>query len=105
MSLRGVVLAGLILVTAAVAGQSDAQMLGRASCGASTCHGGVVDRGAPWRHAMTKWMAEDPHVGAGLLLMDSDSQRIAAQLDHRLPCPPRARRLQVPRSATATLPE
>lgn len=57
--------------------------VGRASCGASTCHGGVIDRGPHWRSALTRWAAEDPHAGAGLVLLNSLSEQIVLSLNGR----------------------
>lgn len=61
--------------------RDQASYLGRASCAASTCHGGVIDRGPSWRHALSRWVAEDPHAGAGLVLLGSLSEDIVFSLD------------------------
>lgn len=58
-------------------------LLGRASCAASTCHGGVIDQGPKWNHAFSTWAALDPHAGAGLLLRDDDSRSIVLRLEPR----------------------
>lgn len=55
--------------------------LGNTSCATSTCHGGVIGQGPPWSHSLSTWAANDPHAGAGLLLLDEDSRKIASRLD------------------------
>lgn len=57
------------------------QYVGRSSCASATCHGGPVGNGPSWNHALTKWLATDPHAGAGLLLRDEDSRVIVTQLE------------------------
>jgi hypothetical protein len=64
--------------------ESQAEYLGRASCAASTCHGGVIDRGPSWRHALSRWVAEDPHAGAGLVLLGRLSETIVFSLDRSI---------------------
>ena len=59
---------------------ADSTLLGRASCAANTCHGGVVGRGADWRSSLSRWMVEDPHVHAGTILNDAVSDRIIVTL-------------------------
>ncbi len=54
---------------------------GAQSCASSTCHGGVVDRGPAWRHSLTRWVAEDPHADAGLVLYNDLSAAIVFALD------------------------
>ena len=49
-------------------------LLGRAACATSTCHGGVIGQGPKWNHSLSTWIAKDPHAGAGLLLRDEDSR-------------------------------
>ncbi len=56
-------------------------IVGRAACGTSTCHGGVIDRGPAWNHSLSTWVANDPHAGAGMLLRDADSRAIVERLD------------------------
>ena len=70
-----------IIFWEAVADGQESPLVGRASCAASTCHGGAVDRGPAWNHALTKWLAQDPHAGAGLLLRDEDSRAIVTALE------------------------
>lgn len=66
--------------TMTVAAEREAY-LGTASCAASTCHGGVIDRGPSWNHSFSTWLANDPHAGAGLLLRDDDSRQIVERLE------------------------
>ena len=58
-----------------------ADPIGSASCAASTCHGGVIDRGPSWNHSFSTWLAKDSHAGAGRLLRDEDSRAIVNRLD------------------------
>ena len=60
---------------------AEPTFVGSSSCATSTCHGGVIDQGPAWNHAASKWMANDPHRGAGLLLLDDDSRAIVQRLD------------------------
>ncbi len=64
-----------------VHGQREPGMLGRASCAASTCHGGVIDRGPSWKFSLTRWANDDPHASAGLLLYNELSEKIIGVLD------------------------
>lgn len=64
----------------AAAQKPSSAYIGRSSCGASTCHGNVLDRGPAWRSSVTRWSAEDPHAGAGLVLLNPLSTRIVEAL-------------------------
>lgn len=74
----------LVLGPSAAIGQSEPEFIGRASCAASTCHGGVIERGPPWRYALSRWVAEDPHAGAGLALLGELSESIVMALDPKI---------------------
>lgn len=54
--------------------------VGRASCAAATCHGGVVDSSASWHSSSTVWEARDPHAHAGMRLQEPLAQRMIAAL-------------------------
>lgn len=75
------------LLPAGAAAQSDAgdpgrdQLLGQASCAASTCHGGAVGRGPIWRQSLSRFVTADPHARAGLALLNDRSHEIVATLD------------------------
>ena len=60
---------------------AEPTFIGSSSCATSTCHGGVIDQGPAWNHSYSKWMASDPHRGAGLLLLDDDSRAIVERLN------------------------
>lgn len=66
-----------------VTAAGEARLLGRRSCATATCHGGAIGRGPAWNHAMSQFLAHDPHAGAGLLLRDDDSRRIVETLEPR----------------------
>ncbi|WP_218933950.1 cytochrome c family protein [Rubripirellula lacrimiformis] len=55
--------------------------VGSDSCATSTCHGNVEGRGPAWNHAMSTWMANDPHAGAGDVLRSQLSRRIVSRLN------------------------
>ena len=56
--------------------------VGSQSCSASTCHGNAIGLGEPWNHSLSEYFASDPHVSAGLVLQNAESQRIVRRLDH-----------------------
>ncbi len=67
--------------TGQVSDQSSANpRIGRTSCAAATCHGGVVDSGASWHSSSTIWEARDPHARAGLQLQNELSRQIVHAL-------------------------
>ncbi len=61
--------------------EASAQWVGRGSCSAATCHGGVTDSNAVWHSSSTVWEALDPHAHAGLRLQDELARRIVLALD------------------------
>lgn len=60
--------------------KSVTTIMGRASCAAATCHGGVVDSSASWHSSSTVWEARDPHAHAGKRLEEPLAQRMIAAL-------------------------
>ena len=58
-------------------------LLGRASCAAATCHGGMIRSEPDGRASSTIWAARDPHVWAGAVLLQPAGRRIAESLDPR----------------------
>jgi hypothetical protein len=76
-----------VLIVTGISGATYGQaptMLGRASCAAATCHGGVIGQGEPWKYSLTHWAADDPHVGAGLVLKGALTESIVLALDPRI---------------------
>lgn len=77
----------LAFITATVAGapapaqNEGPKFVGRASCATATCHGGSLQRGHAWNHALTLFTALDPHADAAMLLRDDDSRRIVLALE------------------------
>ncbi len=56
----------------------------RASCAASTCHGGAIGRGESWASSWTVWADRDPHANAGITLYSDLSTQIVFALDPKI---------------------
>jgi hypothetical protein len=69
------------LIQAETSAVERGEYMGATSCAASTCHGGVIDRGPRWHQSFSIWLASDPHAGAGFLLRNDDSRRIVERLE------------------------
>lgn len=59
----------------------EPRWIGRTSCGAATCHGGLTDRGQAWHSSDSVWQAKDPHLLAGNVLLNPLSRRIVHALE------------------------
>lgn len=59
----------------------EPRWIGRTSCGAATCHGGLTDRGQAWHSSDSMWQAKDPHLLAGNVLLNPLSRRIVHALE------------------------